>query len=70
MNKSFEFDGDTGELSNNDRPIDINFRKVDGDKVRKQMVRKLIYNRRENRENSRAESGSQSSMSNEGAMEV
>lgn len=30
MNDSYEFDADTGELSCNDKPIDINFRKVDG----------------------------------------
>lgn len=35
MNKSYEFDCDTGEVDCNDRPIDINFRKVDGVKVRK-----------------------------------
>jgi hypothetical protein len=35
MNESYEFDCDTGELSTNDRPIDINFRKVDGQKVKK-----------------------------------
>jgi hypothetical protein len=35
MNKSFEFDNDTEEFSNIDKPIDVNFRKVDGDEVRK-----------------------------------
>lgn len=35
MNKSYEFDCDTGEVDCNDRPIDLNFRKVDGVKVRK-----------------------------------
>jgi hypothetical protein len=35
MNKSYEFDADCGELSVDDKPIDINYRKVDGVKVRK-----------------------------------
>jgi hypothetical protein len=63
MNESYEFDCDTGELSSNDRPIDINFRKVDGQKVKKQIVRKLICDRRENRGGSRVRDGSQSSYS-------
>jgi adenylylsulfate kinase-like enzyme len=63
MNKSYEFDADCGELTSNDKPIDINYRKVDGDKVRKQIVRKLIFDRRGKRERSNARGGSQSSMS-------
>lgn len=70
MNESYEFDCDTGELSANDRPIDINFRKVDGQKVKKQIVRKLICDRRENRGGSRARDGSQSSFNNESVIEV
>jgi hypothetical protein len=63
MNKSYEFDADCEELHNNDNPIDIIYRKVDGEKVRKQMVRKLIFDRREKRERSCAAGGSQSSKS-------
>lgn len=70
MDKSFEFDNDTEEFSNIDKPIDVNFRKVDGDEVRKQVVRKLVNDRRDNREGSRADAGSQSSLSNGEDMEV
>lgn len=72
MNDSYEFDCDTGELNTNDKPIDINFRKVDGQKVKKQIVRKLICDRRENRGGSRVRDGSQSSFSqnNDSVIEV
>ena len=63
MNKSYEFNADCEELDTNDKPIDIIYRKVDGEKVRKQMVRKLIFDRREKRERSCAKDGSQSSNS-------
>ena len=71
MNKSYEFNADCDELDNNDNPIDIIYRKVDGEKVRKQMVRKLIFDRREKRERSYAAGGSQSSNSqiNDGFMQ-
>lgn len=71
MNKSYEFDADCDELDQNDNPIDIIYRKVDGEKVRKQMVRKLIFDRKEKRERSCAANGSQSSNSqiNDGFMQ-
>jgi hypothetical protein len=71
MNKSYEFNADCEELYDNDNPIDIIYRKVDGEKVRKEMVRKLIFERREKRERSCAAGGSQSSKSeaNDGFMQ-
>jgi hypothetical protein len=35
LNKSYEFDTDCNELQNNDKPIEVNYRKVDAEKARK-----------------------------------
>ena len=52
MNKSFEFDADCDELTPEDNPISVNFKKVDNNKVKYEIVRKLVFERQQKIERS------------------
>ena len=51
MNKSFEFDADCDEMSANDKPLEVNFRKVDSEVAKQQIVRKLVQDRQDKIDN-------------------
>ena len=51
LNKSFEFDADCDEMSANDRPLEVNFRKVDSEVAKQELVRKLVQERQDKIDN-------------------